>query len=300
MKHLIRALLVLLTQIGLRAADLPSSVFINLKGDWGDADLKVASVEKRKDGSVSIEATADYDRQPMGFRAVLSSKWEHWKPKDWPLNSYQGVVRLESTGKPSEIFIRCLARAYKQKVEQIDFSSVELVAISLGGDPRLVSSEPVKLKLFFESDKEEAYAEAYLNFDLPHSLVQLHEKDPDYRKPILDFLTRGKKANQALQHAPTLTNSSAKIIVTTPSGRKEPVTRQYTLKEVEEGVASYKSPTKPFDIQHPVYPRDGQLEEMKKHIKDGDQIWYFQGLDSGWVIVRDGVNIWVLVTNHEY
>lgn len=202
MKPLIAILLSLLTQIGLRAADLPQSVFVNLKDDWGDADLKAVSVQKKEDGSVVIEAAAEFEKESMGFRVVLLPTWEHWKPKDWPMDSYRGVVRLESVGKASDLFVRSLARAYKQKVEQVDFTNVELVAISLGGDPRAVHSEPVKLKLFFESVKEEAYAEAYLNFDLAHSLVQFHEKDHDYRKPVLGFLTRGREANKAAQTTP--------------------------------------------------------------------------------------------------
>ena len=193
MKSLFALILRLLTRIGLRAADLPPSVFANLKEDWGDAELKSISVQKKDDGCVIIEAAADLGKDSMGFRVVLLSKWEHWQPKDWPLDSYRGVVRLESVGKPSDLFVRSLAQAYKQKIEQFDFSSVELVAISLGGDPRAVCIEPVKFKLFYESEKEEDYAEAYLNFDLSHSLVQFHEKDPAYRKSVLGFLTRGKR-----------------------------------------------------------------------------------------------------------
>jgi len=218
MKPLIAILLSLLTQIGLRAADLPPSVFVNLKEDWADADLKVISVQKNEDGSVVIEAAADFGKESMGFRVVLLSAWEHWKPKDWPMDSYRGLVRLESTGKPSELFIRSLARAYKQKIDQVDFTSVELTAISLGGDPRAVRSEPVKLKLFFESEKEESYAEAYLNFDLPHALVQFHEKDPDYRKPVLGFLTRGRGANQALVPTPASVTPAAGAPVAPDAG----------------------------------------------------------------------------------
>jgi hypothetical protein len=172
-----------------------------LKDDWGDADLQAASVQRKEDASLAIEATAEIGNEPMGFRVVLLPTWKRWKPEGWPMESYSGMVRLESVGRPSEVFIHALARAYRQEIARIDFTSVELVAISLGGDPRSVQSQPVKLKLFFESDTEAAYAEAYVNFDLPHSLVQFHEKDPEYRKAVLGFLTRGKEANRALQSA---------------------------------------------------------------------------------------------------
>jgi len=223
MKRLIAILLGLLTQIGLRAADLPSAVFANLKEDWGDADLKAASVEKKEDGSIIIVTTADYEKETMGFRVVLSPKWETWRPKELSVDLYRGSVWLESIGKPSEIFIQCLARAYKQKIGQINFSSVKLAAISLGGDPRLVRSEPLKLKLFFESEKEEVYAEIFLNLDLPHSIIQFHEKNPDYRKAVLGFLARGKEANQELQSVATA--SDERVVVTIPAGGQNGVSR---------------------------------------------------------------------------
>ena len=104
---------------------------------------------------------------------------------------------------------------------------------------------------------------------------------------------------------PQAASDGEKIVVTTPIGRKEQATRQYTLKEIEDGTASNKPEPDdplddPFTTRHPVYPQKQKLEDLKKQFKDGDQIWYFEGLDSGWVIVRNGVNVWVLVTSHDY
>ena len=62
-------------------------------------------------------------------------------------------------------------------------------AIALAGHPPAVAGEPVKIKLFFEADFDERYAEVYLNIDLTRSRVELHEKDPDYRRPLVRALT---------------------------------------------------------------------------------------------------------------
>lgn len=43
----------------------------------------------------------------------------------------------------------------------------------------------MKIKLFFESDDESRYAELYLNIDLPATRLELAERDPDYRGPIV-------------------------------------------------------------------------------------------------------------------
>jgi len=94
--------------------------------------------------------------------------------------------------------------------------------------------------------------------------------------------------------------SADRVVVTTPTGRKEKVTRQYTVNEVEEGAATSKALPNKFDIQHPIYPSKQQTESLKQHLEAKDQIWYFQGLDSGWAIVRQGKVVWLIVTNHEY
>jgi hypothetical protein len=99
-------------------------------------------------------------------------------------------------------------------------------------------------------------------------------------------------------HSPSV--PAERIVVTTPIGRKERVTRQYDLKEIEAGAAAPQHGTSPFDIQHPVFPEKPALDELRTQFKAGDQLWYFQGLDSGWAIVRHGQVAWVLVTNHEY
>jgi hypothetical protein len=61
-------------------------------------------------------------------------------------------------------------------------------AISLEGNPQLLEKGPVKLKLFFESDKEDRYAEIYLNIDWTRSRLHLKEKDPDYRGAVVHAL----------------------------------------------------------------------------------------------------------------
>jgi hypothetical protein len=59
---------------------------------------------------------------------------------------------------------------------------VSFIAVSLAGLPFETEHESVKMKLFFESDAEERYAEFYLNIDPRNSSVQFHEKDADYRR----------------------------------------------------------------------------------------------------------------------
>ena len=96
--------------------------------------------------------------------------------------------------------------------------------------------------------------------------------------------------------------SDEKIVITTSIGRKVPTTRRYTMKEIEAGSEASASATvkNPFDIQHPVYPTKEQIGMLREHLRGGGDVWYFEGLDSGWAIVKSRAVVWVLVTSHEY
>jgi hypothetical protein len=73
----------------------------------------------------------------------------------------------------------------------------------LKGSPDKVLTEEVAMKVFFGSsaDAETPYGELYLNINVPRGLVQLHEKDPEYRKAVLQGL-RGDPRDQERNRAP--------------------------------------------------------------------------------------------------
>jgi hypothetical protein len=41
------------------------------------------------------------------------------------------------------------------------------------------------MKLFFENEEPNRYAEVFVNVIAPERRIELHEKDPEYRKPLL-------------------------------------------------------------------------------------------------------------------
>jgi hypothetical protein len=100
--------------------------------------------------------------------------------------------------------------------------------------------------------------------------------------------------------------------VTTPSGRTAHPEKQYSLASLEDGVARQEkekvrqkeAETKgdvylaKFEI--PGFPTPKELSKIKAMLKPGDQIWSFHGLDSGWVIFREDIEVYQLVTDHEY
>jgi hypothetical protein len=180
------------------AADLPPELFAKSEPGFADAELTARSVESSGDGSTIILAAARAGEVDVAFRLVLPPKWDAWKPEGFPGTLYRGTVRLESIGVQTESFVRALAKAYGQPVDGYEFADVTLTAITLEGDPKTVRTLPVKLKAFYESQTEGEYAEFFLNLDLPRRIVQFHEKDQDYRRAIVRFLSK-KRANQGVQ-----------------------------------------------------------------------------------------------------
>jgi hypothetical protein len=66
-----------------------------------------------------------------------------------------------------------------------------VAVVGLGDDPRLLPNRPTHMKLFFESEEPERYAEVYVNVIGPEQRIELHEKDPEYRKPLVRALSEG-------------------------------------------------------------------------------------------------------------
>jgi hypothetical protein len=63
--------------------------------------------------------------------------------------------------------------------------------VALVGSPTIrawrASSAP-HMKLFFQSDDPGQYAEIFVNVVAPERRLELHEKDPEYRAPLLRSL----------------------------------------------------------------------------------------------------------------
>ncbi|ODM28079.1 hypothetical protein A7W90_06720 [Clostridium sp. Bc-iso-3] len=70
-------------------------------------------------------------------------------------------------------------------VKELKFTS-----FVLGGNPKNFPFEDLKFKLFYEdSFEKDSYAEVYLNVNIPKKIIELKEKDVDYRENICRALT---------------------------------------------------------------------------------------------------------------
>jgi hypothetical protein len=154
---------------------------------WYDLTFQIDKYEVTPDGTQNIFCSGVYKGEMVGFSVELSPSWKEGKLGS--ITSYQGVVSIVSRGNVSDSFIRAINSIYKTNENVTSLKKkITFSGISLEGDPRSLKQGLVKIKLFFESDQEEDYAEAYLNIDFGKKRAELAEKDESYREPLVRAL----------------------------------------------------------------------------------------------------------------
>ena len=155
-----------------------------------DLVFKLGGIEQSPDGGQRFIATGIHRGNPVELEVNLGHEWKALQ-MEASLTMYQGKVLLRSVGSGSDSLLRAMDAIYETKLNPKQMAeATECSAISLQGDPARLRSGPVKLKLFFESEREDRYAELFLNIEAGRSRVFLSEKDPEYRKNIIVALTR--------------------------------------------------------------------------------------------------------------
>jgi hypothetical protein len=155
-----------------------------------DLVFYVQEHKRLPDGSQSIRGSGTHKGRSLGLEVVLGPSWQAGSlGKDTPLVTYRGVVIYRSTGSDSDAFVEVLDELYGTKLSPKAMNrETQFTGISLEGDPRDLAKGPVKIKLFFESEKEDDYAELFTNIEFSAHRLEVHEKDEGYRAPIIKAL----------------------------------------------------------------------------------------------------------------
>jgi hypothetical protein len=188
--------LVRVSRLGARSAEglsVSSVPKITSEADrrFHDADLVFAirGIDRPSDKSRRIRATGKAESSLVEFDLILGPDWKKAK-LGRILTLYLGTVEIHSVGRTSDELLKALDLVYKTSLHpKLMAPTVKFTAISLQGNPLRPSSGALKLKLFFESEKEGEYAELYLDIEWARARVHLKEKDPYYRVPIVRALS---------------------------------------------------------------------------------------------------------------
>lgn len=174
-----------------RGAEPPDAHVVTEEG-FVDVDLAVTAVATDGAGIVSATVQGKAAGVTVGFIVDVYPEWKPQKVENADAVFYWGKVRYRSVGAESDRFVSFVAGLYgvspasNSMVAQVIFS-----AVGLNNDPRRISEAPIRMKLFYEADAEDGYAEVYSNFDLKAKRFEFHEKDPEYRRPLIRALSEG-------------------------------------------------------------------------------------------------------------
>ena len=157
-----------------------------------DIDLPIAQVTQAQ-GVVKIIARGTVAGVSVGFEIDFPT--ESNRQAGMPGQLKLGTARIRSLGADSNRFVALLSRRYGVTgAASTMVSSLDASAVGLGDDSAHLLDGKKNMKFFFfDAGPEDRYAEVYINVDFNTRVLEFHEKDPGYRKPLLLALTRGIK-----------------------------------------------------------------------------------------------------------
>jgi hypothetical protein len=166
------------------------------ESEEGFADLvfAITSHEETPEGRHVFTAEALHGAEHVGLQVELSTQW---KPGALgaSIPAFSGVVTYRSVGTMSNRLVSLMDRLYETKLAPAAMrKSVRFAAITLGDDPGDLAWKEIHIKLFFEHEDQERYAEIYTNIDLPNQKLQIREKDEGYRKPVIHAIAESGQA----------------------------------------------------------------------------------------------------------
>lgn len=171
----------------------PPEVAMEREGDFRDLEFRVE--EKHPAGQNPkihfLRLTGTDHGKPLAFGMAWGAmgQWREIKENALPYPIYEDFVTFNRTTTGSDAFIQALASVYGVNAKDLKLApQVPAGAISLTGDPRHLEKGPCRVKIFFRKGADEDYAELFVNLDLPHSRLELKEKDTSYREKIVECL----------------------------------------------------------------------------------------------------------------
>lgn len=100
-------------------------------------------------------------------------------------------INIYSIGEQSDKFVTALISLYKTDIKPNKMNDkITSTTFILGGELENFKTDYIKTKVFFDDTEEKGYySEWYINIDFKNKLLELREKDPEYRMNIINMLT---------------------------------------------------------------------------------------------------------------
>jgi hypothetical protein len=158
-----------------------------------DVDLPIVEISSDHTGECRFTVRGEIAGTDVGFSFVLHPAWDPQPIEGGGAIFYWGTGSYERTGPESDRFVALVAQRY-----QLDATSgsasmlprIQVQVVGLDSDPSKASGQGAKMKLFFHSESEDEgrYAEVFTNINIEEGVLEFHEKDNEYRAPLIRAL----------------------------------------------------------------------------------------------------------------
>ncbi|MDR3008021.1 MAG: hypothetical protein LBV59_08825 [Sphingobacterium sp.] len=161
--------------------------------DFVDLQLTITKYWKDDDEHHIVQAKGLWGRETVGLAIAFrpDMKLGIVDTEVDKQRFYREGINFYSIGKLSDNFTKALNSLFKiEGTSSKMHDTIGSTAFIVSGQPEYFDEEYIKAKVFFDDGNEKHhYAEWYVNIDLKHNILELREKDPEYRKNIISILT---------------------------------------------------------------------------------------------------------------
>lgn len=140
-----------------------------------DVDLHIDAMDCDSWNECTVSAAGVFQGRPVAIDATIRAR------------DGQGLITYRSVGADSDALAQALATLYKLPRNDGAFARVATADIVfLDANARQMSG-----KVFFAARGPKSdYAELYTNIDKQRRVLEIHEKDPEYRRNVLKAFSR--------------------------------------------------------------------------------------------------------------
>lgn len=157
-----------------------------------DISFPITKHEVLPSGARRFHAKGKLQNETVGFVIELEPQWNPQIIEGHEdANFYWGEGAFCSSGKETDHFVAILSKQYEiSSNTTIALQRINAEVVGLLTNPEYIDSERIPMKFFFNPGaKEDFYSEVFINIDLENKKLEFHEKDEEYRNPLIKSLT---------------------------------------------------------------------------------------------------------------
>lgn len=165
---------------------------IRRRNGWKDLTFSVTGKQQHPDGFLILTCKALYKKEVVGFKLQIINGMRPGiigDEIDEEAFTPDGIV-MHSIGNESERIPAIISDIYNTKASNKYSGAINFLTFSLNDTQAWLETGKYDFKVFFDhNDELELYTELYINVNLPEMVVEINEKDHEYRQNIVNILS---------------------------------------------------------------------------------------------------------------